>query len=561
MAGLITNTSVLLLARRRLERVEKLLRGKVLAGSTVNATERQVLKLARIALKSLNIAPSPTVRFDVNSFTPWLASGISQFAALGAVGPEITKFAAMHAPGHAWLYDTLRSGNPDPQRSSVLNRSSDLLLKFCERMIAALQQQPAGDARDLQLEHLRAYALGYACHLAGAVVSAPYVDAVAFELGSSAEAPPRVRLSVPAVRGAIEEAVARRVYNRTNPRGGDWNGWLPLPDAVPGVLFDALNGAAADVYGPGARVPGSKAYNEQLEADDPPALSTDLLRDGYATYRLLTERGYAWTYGDWLLATLPMFVAPALMFPFSGLLPQGKHLRRDDAFFENKPPDEQRDGERALFELLTFPLAANGLTPLVIMIWLMAGTYLGVGKETIFGLVNALVVLVAAVVFFSTLHVKDMPAWARWLFLFALPLGLEIAHIVYVLKRGGQDKRHWQLAMGSISHIAIALVFVISWVAFLHFGVEGLVDDGLDSGAFWGYAVLWFVIVVVLWLVGSALLNLVDSSLPGVTRADFATARPHYLRLFDHTTLGTGPVATPPATLAHRLYPPSASRC
>lgn len=555
MAGLITYSSVLLLARKRLERIERLLRGKVLGGGTVNEIERQVLFLARTALAALNSPPAPATSFDENSFTPWLAQGISQFAVLGSVGPEITKFAAQFAPSQAWLYDTLRTGNPDPTRSQVLARSTDFLLKFCEYVLPRIEAETDARKRAVLLEHMRAYALGHACYIATAAISAPYVDAVAFELGSSAAAPPRPRLSVQAVRGALEEGTSRQLYRRANPRGGDWNGWLPTPDQVPSVFFDAYSAAAAVTYGAGARVPGSKAFNSQLEADQPPVLSADLIRDGYGSYRLLTERGYAWNYGDWLLATLFMFIPPSLMFPFSALLPQGRHLRRDDAFFAGKPPAEQRQGERALFEVLTFPLAANALTPLIMTIWLMAGSYLGAGKETIFALVNAIIGLILAVAFFATLG-TEVPDWVRWLFFFVVPLGLAIAHIVFVLARGGQDKRHWQLAMSSLSLVGIALVFVICFVAFLHIGVEDVVDHGLNHSTwFWVMTVIWFVIVGVLWLISAGFLTLLDNSTPGVTRNDFASGRKHYLRLFDDTALGTGPVATPPATLAQRLFP------
>ncbi len=555
MAGLITYSSVLLLARKRLERVEKLLRGKVLGGGTVNEIERQVLLLARTALAALNSPPAPATSFDENSFTPWLAQGISQFAVMGSVGPEIARFAAHFAPSQAWLYDTLRSGNPDPTRSQVLARSTDFLLKFCEYVLPRIEAETDAKKRGVLLEQMRAYALGHACYIASAAVSAPYVDAVAFELGSSAAVPPRPRLSVQAVRGALEEGVSRQLYRRNNPRGGDWNGWLPTPDQVPDVFFDAYSNAATVTYGAGARVPGSKAYNTQLDKDQPPALSATLIRDGYASYRLQTERGYAWTYGDWLGATLFMFIPPSLMFPFSALLPQGRHLKRNDAFFAGKPPGEQRQGERALFEVMAFPLAANALTPLIMTIWLMAGSYLGAGKETIFALVNAIIGLVLAVAFFATLG-TDVPDWVRWLFFFAVPLGLAIAHIVYVLRRGGQDKRHWQLAMGSISLVGIALVFVICFVAFLHIGAEDAVDNGVRKSTwFWVMAAIWFAIVGVLWLVSAGLLTLLDNSTPGVVRNDFASGRKHYLRLFDDTTLGTGPVATPPATLAQRLFP------
>lgn len=553
MAGLITWSSVLLLARKRLERVEKLLRGKILSGGTVNEIERQVLFLARTALGALNSAPPVSTNFDPDSFTPWLSRGASQYAVLGSVGPEVTKFAAQYAPSQAWLYDSLRAGNPDPERSQVLARSTDFLVRLCERIVAAVDALPPGTARNALHDQLRAFALGYACHIAGALVSAPYVDAVEFELGSTGEAPPRRKLSVQAVRSALEEGVARQLYRRSDARGGDWNGWLPPTDQIPPALFDAFSGAAADVYAT-ALVPPSKAVADRLDADAPPELSADLIRDGYGAYRLLTERGYVWSYGDWLLATLFMFAWPALMFPFSALLPQGRHWRRDDAYFADKPPEEQRDEERAVFEILTFPLAANGVVPLAMSLWLMLGSYRGAGREMVFGIVSGAVTLVAAVVFFATLG-SDMPAWARWLFLFALPLALEIAHIVYVLAAGGSGPRRLQLILSSISHILLAFIFVGCFAGFLHFGAEGVVDDGIGSGAFWGYAVLWLVIVAVLWLVTSAILYATDDDLPAPVRDDFATGRKHFLRLFDNTTLPSGPVPSPPATLGQRIYP------
>jgi hypothetical protein len=552
MAGLITYSSVLLLARKRLERVEKLLRGKVLSGGTVNEIERQVLFLASTALRAMNATPGPATGFPPDSFAPWLAKDISQFAVMGSTGPEIVKFAAQHIPNQEWLFDTLRHGNPDPQRSHVLAKSTDVLVKFCERVVTNLNGQPDNNTRRTLLNQLRAYALGYGCHLAGAVAAAPFVDAVEFELG--AQNPSRERLSVQAVRSAIEEGVARQVYRRSDPRGGDWNGWLPSPDQVPAFLFEAYTGAVADVFGAGARVEGSHAFNQALTQSNVPPLDAALVRDGYASYRLLAERGYVWSYGDWLLSTLFMFVWPALMFPFAAALPQGRHLRRDDEYFVGKPPEEQRNNERSIFEVLTFPLAANGVVPLALTLWLMLGSYRGAAKEIVFGIVNGVVVLVAAIVFFATLG-TDMPDWARWLFLFALPLALEIAHIAFTIAVGRSGPRRAQLVMSSMSHILVALVFVICFVGFLHFGVEGFVDDGFDSGAYWGLAVAWLGIVAVLWLVISAILYKIDGSLPAPRRIDFASGQKHFLRLFDDATLGTALVPTPPASLAQKLFP------
>ena len=549
MPGLITSSAVLVLARKRLERVERLLRGKLLApGATVRQTERQVLYLTRQALAALQVPPAPTTSFDAGSFSPWLANGVSQLAVLGALGPEFTRYAAEHAPGQAWLLDTLRQGNPDPERPQVLAGSTDVLVRFCENAIRAVGRQATPqDGLTLQGQ-LRAFALGYACHLAGAVVSAPYVQAMRAELGS-VTMPPLRKPSVAAVHAALEEQAARQVFGRSGShpaRGADWGGWLPTADAVPFAVFDALSDATHEVYGPTARVPGSKAFNDRLTTQAPPALSSDLLRDAYGAWRFSTERSHTWTYGDWLLALLPMFIPPALLLPFAVFLPKGRELRRDDAFFAGKPPDQQRDTERALFQVMTFPLAATALVPLVTTIVMMLGSYRGAEGQALFGLISGFVWVIAAMFFFATLDDARLPGPLRWIVFFGLPLALEIAHIAYTLKQDAPAERRWLLAMSSISHIAIALLFVVAYVAFLHLGVEAAVDDGAGSPLFWVLAVVWLAIVVVLWLVAAALLNLS----PGTVR------QRGFLRLVDDAVLGTGPLAAGAApTLAQRLLP------
>lgn len=549
MAGLITYSAVLLLTRKRLERIEKLLAGKVRSGRNVNETERQVLFLARQAIAALNQPPHPDTRgaFAAATFTPWLADGLSKFAAMGAVGLDFPREAARLAPGHEWLAETLRHGSPDPSRERVLNACARFLASFGDRVKAAIEADGDIGDKPAALARMRAYALGHACAVAGAAISAPFLDSVEFQLGSSTAVPPFAKLATAEVRGAAEAGTDRQVFGSAAPRRAFWAGWLPQPDEVPGHFFDAYAQAAEDVYGPGARVAGSRSFDAQLATAAPPALSARLMRDGYAGYRALVDGQYGWTYGDWLAATIPMFIPSMLMLPFAALLTHGRDLRRDGT---------PVDTERALFEVLTFPFAANAITPVIVSLWITLGSYLGANRETVFALVNAFVGLLVAVLFFLSIGAIELPAWVRWVFLFALPLIADVVLMVYVLTRPGDDPNHRKLAYATILRLGLALLFIVCFMAFLHYGVEGLADDGFGSGAFWGLMLLWLAMLFGAWAGFAALLVRPSSGGPAPVADPRVTGRKQYLRLFDDTTLHPGTVSADPARpLADLHYP------
>ena len=532
MSGLITQSAVLLLARKRLERIERLLAAKVRSAGTVNPTERQVLFLARQALEALRTPPLPDTHgeFVEGSFTPWLAGGISMFATAGAVAFDFPQEAARHALSQEWLFHTLRGGSGDPQRQRMLNGSGRFLMHFAERLRAAILADTsiAENAKPASLAAMRAFAIGQAANLAALLVTPPYLDSIDAQPGRTT-APPRPKPVSQAVRGAIEASVNQTVFMSANPARPFWQQWLPAQDQLPDYLFAAYAGAAEDVYGAGARVPGSKAYNDKLASDLPPPLSARLLRDGYETYRSGVQGRYGWTYGDWLGATIFMFLPSMLMLPFAALLPQARDLRRDPA-----PPG--LDTERAWFELLVFPFAANALAPLIVTLKIMLGSYLGAGRETIFALVNAIIGVVVAIVFFATLG-ADLPAGVRWPLLFIAPLIADLVLMIYVLTRGGDDQRHRQLAFGTIMRLVLAVLFIVGFLGFTHLAVEGLVDDGFDGGAFWGFTLLWLVMMFGAWLGFTAFLVRSEQGGPAPAPDPLITGQKQWLRLFDDTTL------------------------
>ena len=98
-----------------------------------------------------------------------------------------------------------------------------------------------------------------------------------------------------------------------------------------------------------------------------------------------------------------------------------------------------------------------------------------------------------------------------------------------------------------------AILFFLAFLIFLHRGIEGLVDDGAGSEAFWGWSVLWLVIMVGAWLITAAIAN--SGQRPATLGANaFVTGRNHFARLHDDTTLFHDPATAAP-TLAQRYYP------
>ena len=533
MTGLITQSAVLLLARKRLERIQRLLQAKVRSAGTVNSTERQLLFLATQALKALALPPLPETRgrFVEGSFTPWLAGGISMFATAGAVGLDFPQEAARGARGQQWLATTLRGGSADPQRQRVQNGSGRWLMKFADRVrTAVLADSSIAEAdKATALAAMRAYAIGHAAQLATLLAAPAFLDEVDAQPGRSTP-PSRLKPLPQALRGALEASVDVNLFKSANPARPFWLAWLPASEQLPDHLFAAYAGAAEDVYGPGARVPGSKAFNEQLATDSPPPLSARLLRDGYETYRALNQGRYGWTYGDWLGATFFMFLPAMLMLPFAALLPNARDLSRNPA-----PPGV--DHPRGAFELAMFPFAFGALAPLGIVLKIMLGSYLGAGKETIFALANAIGGVVVAIVFFATLGV-DMPDALRWPLLFILPLVADLVLMIYVLARGGDDQRHRQLAFGTVVRIALSTLFIVCFLAFLHFGVEGLASEGFGSGAFWLSLLVWLAMVFGAWLGFTALLVRSERGGPAPAPDPVVSDNKQWLRLFDDSTLG-----------------------
>ena len=528
MPGPITYAAVALLTRDRLRRIRSSLRAKIENRPTATDLERQLAYLADRALVAMD-ASQPTVQPPVRLYGPAQGDQVSKFLFLGAVGPEFTAFSAQYAPLQRWLRDTLHKGTPDQHHEQALAYSSDFVLEFWRRVLPAAGANGASAAaRDETLARMRSVVLGHCCHIATDVISSPYVDALEARLG----VPGRPKLSADQVISAIEAEVLNLMFAPSAPATGhEVDSWWPEPALVPSVFYTAFREALEATYGAGAQREGGAPYEAMRAEHAPPLLSAALLEDGYRSFRMALGMGHSWSLPQWMGFTACMYVPAFVALPVAAALPNARNQ------FRSSPP-AGHDPAAGLFESFMLPFALGSVVPLSYTLGLHLSP-LGAEGPVIFSWVSSAVQLVAGVVFFATLGTGGFEA--KWPLLFALPLALEIASLVYTLTQVNADNpRRWLLALAALSHLGLGLVFVLLFWAFLHQGPQAL-NDG-DGAAFAGWLLLWFLILGALWMGTALLMRYVAAPVP---------QRPA-------GTLGSGLVALPGGSSANQLVGPSA---
>lgn len=499
MPGPITYAAVALLARDRLTRLQSLLRSKIEHRPTATDLERQVAYLAENAVAAMNRS-QPTVAPPARLYGPAQGDQVAKFLFLGAVGPEFTAFAAQFAPLQRWLRDTLHKGTPDEHHEQALAYSTDFALEFWRRVGPAITRElPTQAARGEALAQMRAYVLGHCCHIATDVVSSPYVDALEARLGE----PGRPKLNRTQVISAIETEVLNLLFAPTAPpTGHEVDSWWPEPALVPKPFYTAFREALEAVYGAGAQREGGAPYEAMRTEHAPPALSSELLEDGYRSFRMALGMGSTWSLGQWLGFTSFLYLPALVALPIAAKLPQGK-----DAFRDDKPADH--DADAALFEAINLPFAVGAVIPLAFTLAMNLSS-LGAEGPVIFGWVSAAAQVICAIVFFATLGSAGVP---KWLLLFALPLAIELAFIVYTLTQVNQDNpKRWLLALSGLSHLSLGAIFALLFAAFLHRAPEALNDD--EGGAFAGWFILWFFILGAFWVATALLMRYLAVPIP-----------------------------------------------
>lgn len=551
MLGPLTYHAIAAMTRERLRQIEAALLAKIRSGTNVNPLDRQVRFLARRAHEIMSHGdPLPN-----DATLPPFTRKLSKQTVFGSIGLSFPKHAALFAPGQNWLFDTIRRGNADPNREMVLAFSTDLMFAIWERSRTLINDSNIQN-KEAELQKLRSYILGHACHIAADLVSSPFVLGITARPGDAAQA----QLSQAQVINAIEKAVSNNLYGHANARGDAFKDWWPESEALPGKekFFQAYKEALEAKFGSGARPrlrptdiaaarslnpPVSPSFWKEFGADAPPDLSVRLLEDGFSSFRASLEHSRVWGWADWLGATALMFLPAIFAYPLILSMPHTRALFKDNALVEGQPVDK----ERGWFGLLMAPLATSMLSSPLISIYISAFTYFGVGRETVFGWIAGGVNLITSIIFLITRNNNIHPA-IRWLLLFIIPyLGLLI-HAIYVLGRGGRNRHHVQLALASLIPVDLTLlylVFHLGWHTNQDLGMNGWLKDeeagknGWANGGFIGGWVLWTVIILLHWMLIPLALQGDEEAQPGAE--EFVTGRGHFLRMFDHSALFSDP--------------------
>ena len=165
MPAVLTHKTIMLLARERLADIRDVLTRKTAAaGATVSDLEHRMLYLATKAydLMSDHEAGPPDIDFPIGTLYPTpLGKGVSRFAVMGSMGPDITGFSAILASGNSWVFDTVHKGNPDQNREPLVARTTDFALEFWRQVSTAIDSRagaanadkPKGPGADARLRY------------------------------------------------------------------------------------------------------------------------------------------------------------------------------------------------------------------------------------------------------------------------------------------------------------------------------------------------------------------------------------------------------------------------
>jgi hypothetical protein len=548
MAGAITYAAVALLARERLDHIITTLRAKKQLG-TARELELHVLRLAELAHGAMSSA-QPTIPPPMRAYGPPLTDGVSRFTLLGAMGPDLMRYASLFAPGQDWLYQTLHKGTPDENRERVYAESTNLVFEFWKKVGPLVDAEfSSTDDRFAAKRKMQAYVLGHVCHIATDVLVHPWFDSIEAELAQ----PGLPRLGREEVAGSLDRVVANNFFGRsTATRGSQWSDWFPSSGDMPDAFYEAMSAAIIARYG--ARPQGLPAFETAFAAISPPPPVVDkaMVEDAVTTFRSVIDFGRTWTLAQWLGATAAMFLPIIFAYPLALVLPRASNLTKEFTAADGEDAEATRS-----YELATFPFAMTALGPLVTMI-IVSASGRGLRAEGVTGWVNAGLQLACAVGFFATLGGDGV---GRWIAFFALPLSFSLFQMIFAAARSTAGNIRTLLWLGPAVGFGMALLFMLCWATFLHEGIEEFEKDSdkRDNGKAWGYFFIWLGIAGVLWVVHAILWRWVFSRELPEDPYRFNGGEPRrYLRLYDDATLIRAPGAAADATrLGDFIYPPT----
>jgi hypothetical protein len=543
----------MLLARQRLDQIKDILTRKTTTGANVTDLEHRILYLASKAFEMMSdnaVAPPDAALAAIDlpgapAYATPLGQGVSRFAVMGSMGPDFTGFSAVLAPGNSWVFDIVHKGNPDQNREPVVARTTDFVLEFWRQVAAAIDTRTGATPADKQRAQaqMRAYVLGHLCHIVGDVISHPFINDIEWHLGTGS----RHKFTHPGGESSLDAKIAQQLLLRSSTREGQaWAVWWPTPDTVPPEFFTAYDGALEQIYNARSHRPaGFGEFEAEFTQRAPPPLTAQFVRDGYAVYRnAILPIGYGWGYWRWWAFLMPLVLPLLALFPLALALPAGRELT------QRAVGDVQ--GDRPFSEVLTLPLALTAVVPLFYGIWVASITSRGAEGLTVGGIITAVASALAAITYLITLFAADTPWWLRWIICFGIPVAIGIFFLIKALANSGPGEGGRRgLAFMHALPLLFALAFALLY--FLSVGIGALAHSPTGTKISFGVITGLFILVVgITWFILPKTLR--DARIP--ERPDpFPAERPHFVRLFDDTTLFHDPAVAGDATLAQRFYP------
>jgi Zinc dependent phospholipase C len=530
MPAALTHKAIMLMARERLAEIKDVVQQgiarRTAAGSPVTNLETRLLALVTAAHAQMSTLPHSDASVPGQLFTRPLEDRVSKFAVMGAMGPDITAFSSALQPGQQWPFDLLHKGTPDGDRELLIAGTCDLALEIWAEARNRLSDEPNRDKA-------RAYVLGHLCHVAGDVISHPFINDIEWHDGTEA----RAKLDHADGEGSHDAMVAQKVFMRDGTRGGEsWGKWWPELNDVPQALFDAYEQGLENVYKARTQRPhGFGNFERKLAELDPPGLDVSFVKDGYSLYRSgVIDVAYGFGFGKWF-GMLAFLFAPAIFTPLLvHALPRGQQ------FFVHTDDPAEEDSERKWFEALSLPLYIGAIDSLIYGFWVASLTSKGVKERTIAGLVVSGIVTLALVGYAIELHSRGMSKEARWPLFFALPLAIALTFLIIGSADAAADGKKRRSAVAFI-HAMPLLQFVVFIVALFFVFQFGQFEMKLDEPVFWVLFVFWLLFCGLLWVLLSFKAR--DARIPE-NPDTFAAQTRHAVRLFDDASQFRDPVAT-----------------
>ena len=290
------------------------------AGQKPLLIEQRLRDLAQEALD--NFAAPPLAPPDVMGDAP-LGSQVSKLAVMGAMGPDIPAFANALQPGQAWVFELGAQGNARQQpRAGHRAHRSMSRWRSRRRPCRAFARRCRPAARTWRCAGYGPTCRVTCCHLAGDIVSHPFINDIEWHLGTAAQN----KLTHADGEAAHDAMVAQRVYGRGGLRDGpDWeNAWPKTGTEIPDQLFAAYAEALEAVLKAKTDRPKGLGELEHLLAQlDPPTLDDSFLRDGYEMLKGgIVRHVYGHGAPGWALLLTPAML-PVIALPFMALILPG----------------------------------------------------------------------------------------------------------------------------------------------------------------------------------------------------------------------------------------------